>query len=124
MKNIIPLIQLDKVYWWWREGTSEDLWSYNLMRFTRLQDKRGKRRWTAITRDFTLTQLLFDTDSGFMQSLEWKGQMIASSTIEVHEFRTTEYRDNIRQYHAMILAQMISDEERIQHILDNALLPN
>lgn len=107
MQSIIQLINLDKVYWWWRD----DVVPLDNYIFDFILGKYAECK--------TLTQLLFDTDSGFLKSLEWKGQMIASSTIEVHEFRTTEYRDNTRQYHAMILAQMTSDEDRIKHIKEN-----
>ena len=117
MENIIPLIQLDKVYWWWRVEVIVFDKQWLLLRKRNIPEDRPNHN-----KIITLTQLLFDTDSGFLQSVKWK----KSKKFIIWDDGKCHYMNDYTdwQYHSMILAQMTSDEERLEYIENCALLPN
>ena len=112
MDKLLPLIKLDKVYWWRSKHTRcNDKWYIFL-------------EINGIYKPISLTQLLFDTDSGFLQSLKWKEKHwfiieVGSWWWEIQRAYWYNYK-----YHSMILAQITSDEDRIKYILENTLIPN
>lgn len=129
MEKIIQLIDLDKVYWWWRADVYTHSNDYTKQK--RYYFLSANRPDWSMELDFnrSFNDLLFDTDSGFLQSLEWKKLDNHICENPRHSEQNTlvsdrVFRDNTRQYHSMILAQMTSDEDRKEHLLNNALLPN
>lgn len=115
MWDIIKYIQLDKVYWWWLKKVTV-IWDYFFL------------SWQHTYREMTLTQLLFDVDSWFLESLRWRYAndeiLIRNLFGLISPIEWMRCYENTTEFNKMRLSLLKSDEQRLQYIKDNALLPN